>query len=221
MIFFSRIKRFFSFWLQEFRPLNQTIFNTKPATVPTENKGRVVAKTLSGPDIDFMYYNHFKKPGLCPICHNLIKMIPDMNYKVKGARGRDILCTNDDFDIVSQKFKDFCDERHYEGLTFLQFPKSPNYYYFRPNLIYPIDYQRTQPIFTNKRDCCGQYDEVLTGINYKEKNFTPPSDDFIYRSYDMYGYKFRKSPLIIIGLTTYKEMKKAKLKGLCFKDVYE
>ena len=144
-----------------------------------------------------------------------------MNYKVKGAKGRDFLITYDGIRIVSQKFKNFCDERKYEGLTFLQFPKSPNYYYFRPNIIYPIDYQRTQPTYINKRNCCGQYDEVLMRINYKKKDFTPPSDDFIYRSYDMYGSKHGKSALIIIGLTTYKEMKKAKLKGLCFTDVYE
>ena len=55
---------------------------------------------------------------------NRIADIANLDYKVKNKKGN-FLGTYDHYIIVSQKFKDFCEENHYEGLEFIQLPKSP------------------------------------------------------------------------------------------------
>lgn len=184
-------------------------------------KGKIVAKEISCNNVDHMWEHRYERPGLCPICHNVIKQIPNMEYKVRKSKGRDIVCTYDGFRIVSQKFKDFCDENGYEDITFVQFPKSPNYYYFFPNKIYPLDYVRMRTRFIGYHECCGQFDAVIGGTFYRRSVNEDEGNDFICRAYYLYSDRYNKIPVVIIGTETLEKMIKYGLSGFhCF-DVYE
>lgn len=186
-----------------------------------QNEGKMVAKILGYYDMDHMYPNKFDNPGLCPVCHNTIEQIPDVMYKVCKKKG-DVFCTYDGFTIVTEKFKQFCEDRKYPHLIFTPLVKSPGYYFFLPQDIYKLDYERRQVKFIDKRDCCGCYDEVIGATpGYKARGFSMPTDDFICRAEYLFASYGSKGPLIIVGLETAAEMKKNGLKGISFDKIFE
>ena len=98
----------------------------------------VVAKTISVPDIEYMYDNE-NRPGTCPVCHNTLEKIPDIHYKVAKKKA-DILLTYDGYYIVTEKFKAFCKENKYSNVCFTKLTDSTGYYFFMPQDIYILDY---------------------------------------------------------------------------------
>ena len=179
----------------------------------------VVAKIIFMPDIEYMYDNE-NRPGTCPICHNTLEKIPDVHYKVAKKRA-DILCTYDGFYIVTEKFKEFCNENKYPNITFIALADSIGYYFFMPHDIYELDYIHRKVQFLNKRVCCGSYDEIIgASPAYKLSSFSTESDDFINRSEYYFGTKGCKAPLIIIGLKTQQKVKAFGLKGISYDNVY-
>lgn len=183
-------------------------------------KKTAVAKIIYGIDLDYMYDDDKTCPGLCPVCHNTIKKIPDIMYKVT-KRKPDFMNTYDGFYIVSEKFKSFCEERKYPNLTFILLEKSKGFYYFEAQDIYELDYVRRKVRFIMKRDCCGNYDEIIGATpGYKRESFNMPTNDFICRSEYFFGSHWKKNPLIIIGLETAKAMKEYGLKEIYFTDIY-
>jgi len=184
-------------------------------------KGKVVAKILGGDDVEFMYDDKRQNPGLCPICHNALQKIPNLEYKIPKKKG-DVFFTYDAFCIVTEKFKRFCETNKYEELTFTALPKSRGYYYFEPEKIFRVDVVKRRTEFIRKRECCGQYDEVIgASPAYKAKDYYIPSDDFICISDYWFGSYEQKSPEIIVGLKTAGKMKQAGISGIYFIDVME
>lgn len=181
-------------------------------------KGKLVAKKVYGYDADFMYGRGTTEPGLCPVCHNSLKKIPNPDYRMKKRKG-DMFYTYDSFCIVSEKFKSFCELNEYEGLAFTSLPKSPGYYYFEAKNIFKLDIKDTK--FTNKRECCGCYDEIIHPSSYKAKEQHIATDDFICRTEYCYDSYYDKSPVLIVGTKTALKMKDAGLSGLFFKNVLE
>ena len=181
-------------------------------------KGKIVANKLIGRDAEFMYRGHDDEPGLCPVCHNTLKKIPDLGYCMQKKKG-DLFCTYDDFYIVTEKFRRFCNDNGYEGLSFVPLPKSPGYYYFEAYNIFKLDTAVTK--FTNKRECCGSYDEIILPSCYKAKSQYICTDDFICRSEYSYGSFNRKSPDIIVGTKTVGKMRQFGLSGIYFENVRE
>ncbi len=182
---------------------------------------KIVAKEFGGYDMDHMYPNKYDNPGLCPVCHNTIEQIPNMMYKVRKRKG-DMFCTYDGFTIVTEKFKQFCEERKYPHLIFTPFVKSPGYYFFLPQDIYQLDYERRHVKFIDRRDCCGCYDEVIGATpGYKARSFSMPTNDFICRAEYLFASYGGKGPVLIAGLDTAVEMKKYGLKGIYFHDIFE
>lgn len=185
-------------------------------------KGNIVAKMISCNDSDHMWDHGYERPGLCPICHNVIEFIPNLEYKVRKNKNRDLMVTYDGFHIASQKFKDFCDENGYDGLKFVQFPKSPKYYFFYPQKIYQLDYVRRKTTFGGHRSCCGLYDEVIGCLPaYKHPNNSVEGDDFICRTEFYFGGGLNATPFIIIGKETFEKMLEFGLSGFHCYNVYE
>ena len=186
-----------------------------------ENK-KIVAKLISCNDAPHMWEKKTERPGLCPKCHNVLEQIPNLKYKVRKTKKRDLVCTYDGFHIASQKFKDFCEENGYEDVTFVQFPKSPNFYFFLPNKIYQLDYVRMKTQFIGYNECCGRYNEVIGCYNiYRHLSHEVHKNDFICRSKYFFSSFFNKQPLIIIGTKTLDKMIKYGLSGFHCENVYE
>lgn len=185
-------------------------------------KKNIVAKTISGYYVPHMWDDTDVRPGLCPICRNVLEQIPNLLYKVRKNKSRDFMGTFDGFLIVSQKFKNFCDENGYEDITFARFFKSPNFYFFCPNRIYPLDYVRMETQFIGYNECCGQYDEVVGWRDFYRRSVDCiKGNDFICRADYFFAAFFNKSPIIVIGTETLEKMIKYGLSGFYCHDVYE
>lgn len=182
------------------------------------NEYKIVAKCITGPDIEYMYNSRKEIPGLCPKCGSRLKMIPNLYYHVPEKKG-DIFYTYDGYCIVSQKFKRFCEERQYEKLKFQKL-ETGNYYYFEPLGIFKT-YIYKNPINKLGEFCefCKTYSWIC-GPALKDKDFVLSSDDFILRTDSYRGCNEEKNPMIIVGLRTEKEMKNYGLTGICFSNVY-
>lgn len=178
----------------------------KPLRVINDPVGIVVAKQLYSDDLKRFMYNTENRPGICPYCQNTLKKIPDLNFKTKTQK--DIVCTYDGFYIVSERFKNFCDEQGYEGLIFTPLKKSPSHYYFEPQIIFPVDERNT--IFENEGEqCpkCGKYEWFGGPHRIYSKYYYTEQDNFICRLDEFFGDKGRKHYIIIIGLKTAKLLK--------------
>ena len=81
-----------------------------------------------------MYIGECNVPCLCPYCYSKLKSVPNLDY-VPNKRRKDFYYTSDGFCIVSQKFKDFCDEGRYGSLDFQKLNTS-DFYFFEPRDIF-------------------------------------------------------------------------------------
>ena len=180
---------------------------------------KIVAKVLFGSDADYMYeYNSC--PGTCPVCGNRLSDIPNPLFRLRKKKG-DVFGTYDMYQIVSSKFKMFCEEQGYPNLSFLELESSKGFYIFNPNEIYRLDYHRRKVQFLNKRECCGSYDEIQGQIAYKEKGWIFQDTDFIRRTEYSFGSYRSKCPMIIVGLETAAKMKQYGISGIYFRNVFE
>ena len=185
-------------------------------------KNKIIAKCIDCNDTSHMWEcSKFERPGLCPVCHNVVEQIPNLEYKVRKNKRRDLMITYDGFHIASQKFKNFCDENGYENLIFIQFPKSPQYYFFIPQVTFKLDPERGKFQFGNYRECCGCYDDVTLTYRYKCKDEKIDSNDFIRRSNYLFAGGLNAFPLIIIGTKTFEKIIEYGLSGFSCSNVYE
>lgn len=180
----------------------------------------IVAKLLYGADSDDMYGREDKKEGWCDKCGCRLDMIPNPNYKVR-IKGRDFQQTYDDFYIVSDKFKRFCETNNYEGLIF--FPiKTKGYYVFFATKIYKMAKNIGVVRYENLKKCCGSVNvehNFWPNVYVRDIYNTKDGNDFIAQTDIMYGCKYRCTKLII-GIETYQKMKDSGLKGIDVRDVY-
>ncbi len=172
-------------------------------------KGKIVAHILYGNDINAMYGRKGdRNPGLCPVCHTVLKKLPNMEYKIRKKKG-DLFETEDGFYIVTEKFKIFCEANKYENLKFTPLPKSPGYYFFEAETIFKTDPVKSWFEYGKKQECCKQYDWIVKGTRlWKDKNMHILTNDFISQSDYWLGDPKTKSPLIVIGTETARKMKK-------------
>lgn len=188
-----------------------------------ENERKVIiAKRLSAYDIKHMYDSVSSMQGLCPVCHNVLRKIPNRDYNIGRHPNSDVFFTYDGFLIVSQKFRDFCLRNEYSGLHFDELPQSYGYYHMLIDNIYKLDYERSRTLFLNKRDCCGSYDEIIgwdPSFRAKDNILDERADGF-YRAEYLGGSFSDKSIEPVIGLVTYKKMIKEKFRGIIYLNVY-
>lgn len=187
-------------------------------TLRVDEKFRVVAKEITGNDVEYMYDDLSKMPGVCPYCRSKYKSIPNLEYK-PNKRKADTYCTYDDFFIVSDKFKTFCELNGYKDLLFVKLHKS-RYYFFEPQSVFKTNiYWHPFNELGHWCDMCKDYCEITGGV-LKDESFELDSDDFILKTDRCYGSFEWKSPSIIVGLKTMEKMKAFGLKGIYFCDVW-
>ena len=188
--------------------------------VISDPEGIVVAKAVHCDDIKEMYNVPRNMPGLCPACHNTIEKIPNLDYYT--STDKDIAITYDGFYIVRDRFKLFCERQGYEGLRFVPLKNSLRHFYFMPEKIFQMD-KKTTVTMHQGGPCtvCGNYlwtgtggHKIFSAIHWGN------DDDFIVRTEELYTDKYRKSPIIIVGLKTARLMQEYGLKGFYFGDIY-
>ena len=157
---------------------------------------------------------------------------PAIRIKMK----RDISYTYDNFCIVSEKFKAFCQNEKYVGLEFVLLPQSPGFYWFKVNTILEynidakgrlfinydslyeapnIDLKERRIKFINYNEQYDGYEEIIGAHPVCLKTQTPLPDGF-FRTDLCFGSYATKHPLYIVGEITRKKLKQAGFKEIDF-----
>ena len=128
----------------------------------------------------------------------------------------DFSATYDGRIVVSEKFKFWCDRNKYGGLEFRELPNNKGYYHFLVRNVLAFDTEKVQLNYESYCDICGNYKSVTPAIPVVIKKLKEPLEDGIYCTDIHFASGNEKSPLIIVGLETYKKMNKGNFRGIHF-----
>ncbi len=189
-----------------------------PVIYKKPNYGHVVAAIMYSHDIEYMYKDLERMPGICPVCHSTISKIPNLEYRIKMQR--DIGNTYDGFTIVNEKFKRFCQDQNINDVDFIPLPSSSGYYYFNSLKEFKINKEQTTIQYLGKHYCCGE-PEWAGKYHIVSAEMLPKSANFICHFPLFTGDCYRKKKTLIVGLETARQMKAYGIRGMSFhREIY-
>jgi hypothetical protein len=192
----------------------------------------LVAYLLNGPDNDsFMlaedqrdaknpgpfciwrfYLNGLPHPACCRTCGRKI----DSNYvnpSYRVAKRRfDFAGTYDGYDIVSSRFKAFCEKRKL-GAEFIPLPADADFFWIRAKKIVKCDLTSGQTEVANKCSTCGKYHDIIGTDSVLWRAKKPPATG-LYRSDLEFASGHEQSPLLLVDVNTGRQMKRMRFGGL-------
>jgi len=162
-------------------------------------------------DNKYSMYRNIKLDECAKYSDNYIinRIDPDIKIKTK----KDISSTYDNFTIVTDQFKMFCETEKYEGLEFVTLPNSPGYYWFKIHNVIELDPQDHGIRFINYNEQCQGYEEIIGAypVHLKVKELIP---DGFFRTNLCFGSFETKTPIEMIGIATKQKLKIASIKGI-------
>jgi hypothetical protein len=173
----------------------------------------IIGYTLNGPDNKCHMYADAPGLQLCKKCGYKLDddyVNPDLSIK---PRCYDISSTFDNCTIVSQKFKEFCLRSGYTGIIFHELPSDRDFLFMTVSEVLEFDAEKRETRFKNFCKDCGNYEAIIGATPVFLKNITVPLQDGFYRTDLAFGTGSARDPVVIIGVETYKKMKKEKFNG--------
>jgi len=153
--------------------------------------------------------------------HKDIYTINRIDTTIKIRTKRPISSTYDNFTIVSDEFKVFCEKEGYNGLGFIPLPNSPGLYWFKIHNVLKYDIQNSNVRLINYCVKCKGFEEVIGAnpVYLKNKELIP---DGFFRTDICFGSFQTKFPLMLIGLETRKKLKAAGIsKGMDISEILD
>jgi hypothetical protein len=139
------------------------------------------------------------------------------NFKLKNRRA-DISVTYDSFVIVSTRFKEFCIDNKYEGISFYDLANYKDRFFMEIFNIVPVNTTRREIDYYEYNSACNEYNEVIGAHPVCLVNKTPLEKGF-YQTDIEFGRGYAKSAIEIVDVETGKKLKAEKFKGLYLDDV--
>ena len=185
---------------------------------PDYNDTRMLGNSTYSPPIlaGFHDWRYGKEgvphPATCGTCgRKTDPMFIRPTYRVK-RRGRDIGATYDGYDVVSRRFRDFCEERDFPGMEFVPLPADDEFFVLRLSLVLPFDAERRGTRFEKPCPNCGAFYDVLGVTPPFLRGVTEPITDGFYRTDLEFGSGHIQGPLLVTGTETYAELRARKFK---------
>lgn len=122
--------------------------------------------------------------------------------------------------IVSLRFKEFCVRGNYPHLRFQEFDREPNFFLFTALETVKFDTIKAKTEFKKKCNACGKYEEVFGIAPSALSEEIDVLPDGFYSTDTLFGFGNTRHPLIIASPITLNKLKKEKMKGLYFEQVY-
>jgi hypothetical protein len=143
-----------------------------------------------------------------------------INPKFRFGKKLNVSYTYDGFVIVSEAFKQFCENFQYNGVEFVVLPNSPGFYWFKIHNVIEFDTDARKTRFMKYNAECNGFEEIIgmTPICLKKKEIL---GDGFFRSGISFGSCASKSPAEMVGEDTMKNLKKEKFKGLFFEKILD
>jgi hypothetical protein len=180
----------------------------------------IIAYFLTGHDNDSYFFETAPAELFCKICRSCLdeSYVPE-NMKI--PRKYDIGSTYDGRDIVSTRFKMFCDVNYPEEVDFFSVTSKCDFFYMKPRRILILDAEKREIRFKDLCPVCGNY-KSITGfrpgvLKYQHE----PIEHGFYRTDVSFGSEHRKSPVIIVGLKTKEKIIEMGFSKPSFNPIYD
>ncbi len=173
----------------------------------------VIGYSLSFPDNDSYLNEDLYEKNICE-CLEFVKhreKYLNEHFKIR-RRSLDVSTTYDRAEIVSEKFKSFCDKINLKGISFFNLQNQKSHYLMIVNNILEYDNEPNRLTSIEYNDECQEFNEVVGAYPIKLKS-QKILNKGIYRTDIEFGRGYAKSPVIIVDCETFKLMKKEKFKG--------
>jgi hypothetical protein len=139
------------------------------------------------------------------------------NFKLKNRRA-DISVTYDSFVIVSTRFKEFCIDNNYQGVSFYDLTNYNDRFYMEIFNVVSVDTKRREIDYYEYNSVCNEYNEVIGAHPVCLVNKSPLDKGF-YRTDIEFGRGYAKSAIEIVDIETGKKLKAEKFKGLYLDEI--
>jgi hypothetical protein len=182
---------------------------------------KVLGFSISGPDNDSYMNPDQYEVNICN-CLDFVKNRQfhlNPNFKLT-KKAYDISYTYDSYLIVSDRFKQFCIENKYFGLSFFEIPNYKAKFLMLVTNIVKFDTDRRGTNFIEFNSDCKEYSEVVGATPVCLKDNSVLTDGF-YRTDIEFGRKYAKAPIIIAGSDTGVKLKAQKFKGLTLEKILD
>jgi len=182
---------------------------------------KVLGYSVSGPDNDsYMNVDEYEV-NICD-CLDFVRnrhlhLNPDFKLTKKGY---DISYTYDSYLIVSDRFKQFCADNPYAGVSFFPIPNYPTKFLLLVSNIVKVDPIRRETKFDEFNSACNEYNEVTgaTPVCLMDNSILP---DGFYRTDIEFGRGYAKAGIILVGPETGAKLRTHKFKGLYLEKILD
>lgn len=178
----------------------------------------IVAYHLDGQDNDSYMFEDYNRDGYCRVCSAKLKPSVNPTFRL-NKKIYDVSYTYDGYFIVSQKFKKFCSRKELENVIFHDLYNEPGFFYLEVLEKIEFDTEKRETLFTDRCPICKVYKEVTGATPVFLKNLNACIEDGIFRTDILFGENYARHPLIIGGVTTAKEIKKERFKGIDIRSI--
>jgi hypothetical protein len=182
---------------------------------------KVLGFSISGPDNDSYMNSEQYEVNICK-CLDYVKnrqLHLNPNFKLT-KKTYDISYTYDSYLIVSERFKQFCVENKYHGISFFAIPNYATKFIMLVTNIIKFDTARRETTFIEFNSDCNEYNEVVGATPVCLSDNSILSDGF-YRTDIEFGRSYAKDPIILVGLDTGAKLKAQKFKGLYLEKILD
>ena len=141
------------------------------------------------------------------------------NFKLT-KKTYDISYTYDSYLIVSDRFKIFCADNKYSGVSFFAVPNYETKFLMLVTNCIKFDASRRGTTFTEFNPDCNEYNEVIgaTPVCLTDNSILP---DGFYRTDIEFGRSYAKDATLLVGLDTGVRLKAQKFKGLYLEKILD
>jgi hypothetical protein len=141
------------------------------------------------------------------------------NFKL-NKKTYDISYTYDSYLIVSDRFKQFCVDNKYPGVSFFPIPNYSTKFLMLVFNIIKFDFIRRETTFHEFNSDCNEYNEVVgaTPVCLIENSIL---QDGFYRTDIEFGRSYAKDGIILVGPETGVKLKAQKFRGLYLEKILD
>ena len=181
-------------------------------------KETLIGRTFGGHDNGTHLVRFQEGLNRCTQCGELLdRHFPLTDYKPK--KKYDVGATYDNFEIVSQRFKDIWEQLGATGLIFTPLPAAPGFYLLEAEEVLEFDAERYGTTFTEWRPCCQRYRSIVGATPAHLKHPERLKGRKAFRTDLMFGSGDEKNPLILLPLDLANELNAFKLVGVSWDEV--
>ncbi|MEJ1242219.1 hypothetical protein WBG78_28985 [Chryseolinea sp. T2] len=181
----------------------------------------VVGYYLQGQDNDADMLTEDIVYPKCKQCARLLDSdFHNPSFKLK-RKSFDLSHANDVGNVVSLRFKEFCLRRNYRGLVFKDFEREKDFFQLIVSTVVRFDLNRAEVEYGQKCSGCNRFDSVIAMKPLHLSCIDEPLEDGFYRTDMVIGRNNTMTALIIVGLETYRLLKRERFRGLVFMPVYK